>query len=1553
MGENEKDPSFPPKGKAREAKRLNPGVEAAIASAVHDAISKSDDGRKMDAELEALENEAGEHQIVLRRLEDAVGAGHARSMAAVVHRLKTFGRNGSSTAFPSSETKDLARVEGMLASARAAEERARQRHAQMRSATAALVIDIVRSASPPASGRPPPDWPMSPRDARALASALHPVARRLAVLRSRAKKAYVSTLAARKAALEPEVRASKFNTFQKLWAAATSDDDATQREAFADQGLAVVAAVVQEARTARAERRAAVSDVAGWLAARASAHAHHDARRGFDDMYATFMARNDAIDHDGHDGAQAAEERTRARRTYERAVNDAYGPGSSLSAADAADPRRAIQRATKAAIDERRARLAGSGPIDARAPAFQDFIDRIMDRSLAPSFVHMPPDPQGKSVKQRLLEMARSTGPQGFDACREIAAGRGRITAAFPLDANQAVAYAMAQLRAAGRIDTPGLLCLHSTGAGKTAITAGVILAFWDTRTLKPPGAPPTRERDGRRVPILVVSTKANQDDNNPEKLAEQVIRFYAGDFRDASGERIFAHDEFVRRAAAAAGGDASDAAYKAHVTRLIAARLEEGMRGLESPRWRASAKRKGLEKLLHRFATFSNDLANSLDPSGNSPALAGDERLRRLVAEARAKQARKSENIPDPWWLLSRPIGEGGGKPEPAKGASRALRERAAQASKSGKRAGPPSDLLEDLVVVVDEVQYLATPEFGTEFSEDRCRLAHAVLTKGRDRASTWMVGLTATPGETRADLATIMNAIAGEEGAFSADMLAAAHDRLPQAGAPGAADWAPPASGTSAEARFFARARGLVSYADVTGNAAKFASVCVKLHCSGVDVRSPYGRALLQKVRPIAECDARYFDGEPWAVRLHQAAAERRRAAADAKRKAQQEAWQKAYERLKEEYDEKVEKAKKKGGNGWKKIPRPAQPPQVAAAEPKALVRCQDYLDKPHKVVFGIGKLRRAFFKQLHENNSFVRVTPKDGVPSTGADFRVPNPVHAHASSDGNGAMAPRRAAAPAFLGAAPAGPGRGRSRGPANGENNAEEDEEEDGFDDEEENVNLDLNDVNDDDDLPQSRAERARALANRALNDAFGVGHPRGSSAADEGAGRGALPPGAEKGVTWFPVRDETGVFAYLASPKLVKMVDSIASVKGKHYVYTSSRQTAAVVAFLLNCRGMRLFHPAAAVDDKDTDPPRYALLNMVKVSRQPLRDAVLGEGGLATKDYDVRKVRAAFDQPENDAGGRIRVVIATDKKFAGVDLKGVQHLHLVDTMLNYKDLIQFLGRGPRNCSHGHLTRSKRKVTLNLYWLTQKGVRDEQNAHGSRCARGFLTDCRFWVLSRSEYDRNWGKRTNELLQRVSIDYKVFRDNFHANAARVDAALASVRCGKGTCTFDRAPAAGGASGADGDAWSLPAARAARVAALDASRKVRRELRATRTRAAGGGHRDGPGNGGAGKDASRIVFAARPDADVLMRTLRATRKERRALRAASAAAAAAAKGRRMPREPAKVQKTPPPNAANEPATTLRPAPPPRGTLLKILDATRKRRRAKAANAAAEKKKP
>ena len=111
---------------------------------------------------------------------------------------------------------------------------------------------------------------------------------------------------------------------------------------------------------------------------------------------------------------------------------------------------------------------------------------------------------------------------------------------------------------------------------------------------------------------------------------------------------------------------------------------------------------------------------------------------------------------------------------------------------------------------------------------------------------------------------------------------------------------------------------------------------------------------------------------------------------------------------------------------------------------------------------------------------------------------------------------------------------------------------------------------------------------------------------------------------------------------------------------------------------------------------------------------PKRYAVFsGEETLKEKD----KIRAVFNDPANDDGSRLQIVVGSPAIKEGVSLMRVRQIHVMEMYWNHSRLAQIFGRGVRYCSHKSLPREERDVSIYLYAAVDKRKRMSERGHAS--------------------------------------------------------------------------------------------------------------------------------------------------------------------------------------------------------------------------------------------
>ena len=170
--------------------------------------------------------------------------------------------------------------------------------------------------------------------------------------------------------------------------------------------------------------------------------------------------------------------------------------------------------------------------------------------------------------------------------------------------------------------------------------------------------------------------------------------------------------------------------------------------------------------------------------------------------------------------------------------------------------------------------------------------------------------------------------------------------------------------------------------------------------------------------------------------------------------------------------------------------------------------------------------------------------------------------------------------------------------------------------------------------------------------------------------------------------------------YLVSQKVLKAVENLMATPGKQLLYTSSPETAAIVAKLLSDRGrsplidtdLRLAAPNSNGKDELREFYSWGV-----EKAQGKKMFVLYRS--TTKNPLFIK---AFNHDRNVTGKYIPIFIATDGNYEGMDLNALRAVHILEPMPNRMIDTQMLGRGARNCGHKKLHADNRTVLIRRYF-----------------------------------------------------------------------------------------------------------------------------------------------------------------------------------------------------------------------------------------------------------
>jgi hypothetical protein len=209
-------------------------------------------------------------------------------------------------------------------------------------------------------------------------------------------------------------------------------------------------------------------------------------------------------------------------------------------------------------------------------------------------------------------------------------------------------------------------------------------------------------------------------------------------------------------------------------------------------------------------------------------------------------------------------------------------------------------------------------------------------------------------------------------------------------------------------------------------------------------------------------------------------------------------------------------------------------------------------------------------------------------------------------------------------------------------------------------------------------------------------------------------------------------------------------------------------------------------PKAAIPVIQDEPRYYLYLDSRSSSRSPLNEAYFpltaGELRNAKLIAGSKRIPPTSDGKNyNLYGDIVPVIFATGESYKGVDMSAVTHIHVVDAFLDFQNFLQLVGRGPRTCSHVLLKPSERKVNVIIY---------HNNSYISNVSKkiGNLTksiqnfeyssDKLLWERSISDYRGIW-EILNNAFAKKAIDRNVFENTFHKKLTKQMEDVLGITC------------------------------------------------------------------------------------------------------------------------------------------------------------------------------
>lgn len=169
-----------------------------------------------------------------------------------------------------------------------------------------------------------------------------------------------------------------------------------------------------------------------------------------------------------------------------------------------------------------------------------------------------------------------------------------------------------------------------------------------------------------------------------------------------------------------------------------------------------------------------------------------------------------------------------------------------------------------------------------------------------------------------------------------------------------------------------------------------------------------------------------------------------------------------------------------------------------------------------------------------------------------------------------------------------------------------------------------------------------------------------------------------------------------------SNKFVDVAKYLMTEHGKQFVYVRSPKTAKLLGNALTA-----WYGAEDVTAKTlTSGPGWERAENFKSQTTKRNFVIWGDsrgaqstGGRINKEM----ITAAFNTRHNLFGRHIKIFIAYGGEYEGTDLNALQHLHIVEPLLNPLKERQAIGRGVRFCAHEGLPPAQRRVHIVRWYL----------------------------------------------------------------------------------------------------------------------------------------------------------------------------------------------------------------------------------------------------------
>ena len=236
-------------------------------------------------------------------------------------------------------------------------------------------------------------------------------------------------------------------------------------------------------------------------------------------------------------------------------------------------------------------------------------------------------------------------------------------------------------------------------------------------------------------------------------------------------------------------------------------------------------------------------------------------------------------------------------------------------------------------------------------------------------------------------------------------------------------------------------------------------------------------------------------------------------------------------------------------------------------------------------------------------------------------------------------------------------------------------------------------------------------------------------------------------------------NDTNLESY--SPKFKKILDNINDTNGKVLVYSQFKtlEGLGILGLCLKERGYAEMKISLdkdntiniQVDDADYAKPKYAIFSTDReVSNIMLK--IFNSDLNALGNETIEKLRNMHEfkdvSPNNLHGELIKIIMITQSGSAGISLKHVRQVHIVEPYWNKSRIDQVIGRANRTCSHIDLPMNERNFKVFMYRMKMNSEQVQKSVYIRSTDKSMTTDESIYELA---------QRKDKIISKILINIK----------------------------------------------------------------------------------------------------------------------------------------------------------------------------------------------------